>query len=403
MKYIMGLNRIIQSISMNLLKTFYFPLQMSEFIDKRLSCNIACLFITNSLHINTFIQTRGIIMHFKKLLYSFIMGILALALAACGGDESSTSGNNASAEGETRVFKIAHVVQENHVWNVTAQKFGEELRKLSDGRFDIEIHPASTLGTEADMVQQLETGAIDFGFMTNAYMSTRQDSLNAWFMPYLFGSLEEAVKMRESEPAKQILEELSSQGLVGLDFMFAGNRHVLMKDGFAESPKDLKGKKIRIIGSPAMQSYWEKVGAGPTAMPLNEVYTSLQTGVIDGIDIDLDALVTEKYYEVAKYLTLTNQMTFPTVIVMSKAVYDSLTPEDQEIIRTAMKNAVDWGVQEAIRREESNLQALKDAGIEVLEEIDPSKFQTVTNEVRNEFSKKSDIIKAFIEEAEGGK
>lgn len=136
-----------------------------------------------------------------------------------------------------------------------------------------------------------------------------------------------------------------------------------------------------------MQSYWEKVGAGPTAMPLNEVYTSLQTGVIDGIDIDLDALVTEKYYEVAKYLTLTNQMTFPTVIVMSKAVYDSLTPEDQEIIRTAMKNAVDWGVQEAIRREESNLQALKDAGIEVLEEIDPSKFQTVTNEVRNEFSK----------------
>ncbi|MFC5541782.1 MAG: TRAP transporter substrate-binding protein [Bacilli bacterium] len=342
-------------------------------------------------------------MSFKKLFFSFLIGGLVLALAACGSNDSSESNGNAGAEGETRVFKIAHVVQENHVWNVTAEKFGEELRKLSDGRFDIEIHPASTLGTEADMVQQLETGAIDFGFMTNAYMSTRQDSLNAWFMPYLFSSIEEAIALRESEPAKQMLEELNSQGLVGLDFMFAGNRHVLMTDGFAKSPADLKGKKIRIIGSPAMQSYWEKVGAGPTAMPLSEVYTSLQTGVIDGIDIDLDALVTEKYYEVAKYLTLTNQMTFPTVIVMSKQVYDSLSPEDQEMIRTALKNAVDWGVQEAIKREESNLQTLKDAGVEVLENIDTSAFQTVTDEVRNEFSEKSDIIKAFIEEAESNK
>lgn len=320
--------------------------------------------------------------------------LLGAVLTACG-----SSGNTNSNGEETKVFKVAHVVQESHVWNATAEKFGEELRELSDGRFDITIHPASSLGTEADMVQQLETGAIDFGFMTNAYMSTREESLNAWFMPYLFSDLEKATKMRGTEPVQQMLDSLSSQGLVGLDFMFAGNRHVLMTDRFAESPEDLKGKKIRIIGSPAMQSYWEKVGAGPTPMPLPEVYTSLQTGVIDGIDIDLDALVTEKYYENAKYLTLTNQMTFPTVIVMSKQVFDSLTEEDQEIVKTAMKNAVDWGIQEAIKREETNLQTLKDAGVNVLENIDTSKFQNVTDEVRNEYSS-NEIIKAFIKEAE---
>lgn len=345
-------------------------------------------------------------MKFSKYVFALMIGVLAVVLAACGGNNNASNSSDASsngntnAGGETRTFKIAHVVQESHVWNITAQKFGEELKALSNGRFDVQIYPASTLGTEADMVQQLETGAIDFGFMTNAYMSTRQDSLNAWFMPYLFSSLDEAVAMRDSEPAKQMLDELSSQGLVGLDFMFAGNRHLLMTDGFAESPEDLKGKKIRIIGSPAMQSYWEKVGAGPTAMPLTEVYTSLQTGVIDGIDIDLDALVTEKYYENAKYLTLTNQTTFPTVIVMSKQVYDSLSPEDQEIVKTALKNAVDWGIQEAIKREESNLQTLKDAGVEVLENIDTTKFQAVSDEVRKEFTDKSDIVKAFIEAAE---
>lgn len=342
-------------------------------------------------------------MKLNKLLLVSILSVLTLIIAACGGSNSSSStdGNGSASSGEeTRTFKIAHVVQESHVWNATAKKFGEELAALSNGRFNVQIYPASSLGAEADMVQQIETGAVEFGFLTNAYMSTREVSLNAWFMPYLFNNLEEAVAMRDSEEAKQMLDSLGSQGLLGLDFMFAGNRHVLMKDGFAETPEDLKGKKIRIIGSPAMQSYWEKVGAGPTAMPLPEVYTSLQTGVIDGIDIDLDALATEKYYENAKYLTLTNQMTFPTVIVMSQKVFDELSPEDQEIVKQAMKNAVDWGVQEAIAREASNLETLKAAGVEVLENIDTTPFQEVSDQVKKEFSDQSEIIKSFIETAE---
>ena len=339
-------------------------------------------------------------MKVKKYWLLLTLTILTIVLAACVESSDSTTGTGSSSNGSTegsRTFKIAHVVQESHVWNATAKKFGEELSNLSDGRLNVEIYPASQLGAEADMVQQIETGAIDFGFMTNAYMSSREDSLNGWFMPYLFNNLEEAVALRESEEAKQMLETLSSQGLLGLDFAFAGNRHVLMKDGFAETPADLKGKKIRIIGSPAMQSYWEKVGAGPVAMPLTEVYTSLQTGVIDGIDIDLDALVTEKYYENAKYLTLTNQMTFPTVIVMSQKIYDELPSEDQEIVKQAMKTAVDWGVEEAIKREASNLETLKAAGVEVLEKIDTAEFQAVTDQVRDDFSNKSEIIKSFIE------
>lgn len=333
-------------------------------------------------------------MKIKKFMLFMTVTMIVTILAACGGDEGESNGS------DSRTFKIAHVVQESHVWNATAEKFGDELSKLSDGRLTVDIYPASQLGAEADMVQQIETGAVDFGFITNAYMSTREVSLNAWFMPYMFSNLEEAVAMRESEEAKQMLETLSSQGLLGLDFAFAGNRHVLMKDSFAEDPADLKGKKIRIIGSPAMQAYWEKVGAGPVAMPLSEVYTSLQTGVIDGIDIDLDALVTEKYYENAKYLTLTNQTTFPTVVVMSQKVFDDLSPEDQEIVKKAMKTAVDWGAEEAIKREASNLETLKSAGVEVLESIDTTPFEAISNEVRDDFTKESEIIKAFIEAAE---
>lgn len=340
---------------------------------------------------------------FRRGLFASLMLIVVLALGACGGGEDKATEDSSestdSAEVSEKVFKISHVTQESHVWHKTAEKFGEELEKLSDGKMSVEIYPASQLGLEQDMIQQLETGSLDFGFLTNAYMSTRQESLNAWFMPFTFNNLEEATEMRTSEAAKEMLEELSSQGLVGLDFMFAGNRHILLNDGHVQSMDDLKGMKVRIIGSPAIQTFWEKTGAGPTAMPLPEVYTSLQTGVIDGIDIDLDALATEKYYESAENLTLTNHMTFPTVIVMGQPSYDALSPEEQEIVKEAMDNAVEWGVEEAIKREEENLNELKELGVNIAELEDVSSFDAVTKEVVEEYSSKSDLIKRFLEEA----
>ncbi|MGJ9386021.1 TRAP transporter substrate-binding protein [Salipaludibacillus sp. CF4.18] len=335
--------------------------------------------------------------------FTFLLTVVSalVVLVACGGSESAEVSGKASNSdgGNTYKFKVSHVVQESHVWHKTAVKFGEELDSLSDGRMSLEIYPAAQLGLEQDMVQQLVAGTIDFGFLTNAYMSTREISLNSWFMPFLFDDLEAGTKMRDSEETKAMLEELGSQGLLGLDVAFAGNRHILMKDGFIDSPKDLTGKKVRIIGSPSIQSFWEKTGAGPTAMPLPEVYTSLQTGVIDGMDIDLDALVTEKYYENAKYLSLTNHMTFPTIIVMSQVVYDKLSEEDQEIVKTAMTNAVDWGVKEAISREKSNLEELKNQGVEVKVMEDTSPFDVISEEVIKEYTDQSEIIKNFIETA----
>ncbi|GAB7386415.1 TRAP transporter substrate-binding protein [Bacillaceae bacterium] len=337
-----------------------------------------------------------------KSIFLLVFSALFL-LSACGGKSAAPAGNshgqgNSSASGQSYTFKLTHVTQPTHVWHKTAEKFNEELQKRSNGRMKVDIFPASQLGTEKDMMQQLESGTIDFGFMTNGYMSTRSESLNGWFMPFLFENLEQASKARETEAAKQMLKELEKQGLIGMDFIFAGNRHVLMKSGSVSKPEDLKGKKVRIIGSPAIQEFWTALGAGPTPMPLPEVYTALQTGVIDGIDIDLDALVTQKYYEIAKDLTLTNHMTFPSVIVMSKASYDKLSPEDQKIVTEAMKAAVDWGIQEAIKREKTNLEEVKAKGVNVVELTDKSGFNAVKEQIYKQYSEKNPIIKAFIEE-----
>lgn len=319
-----------------------------------------------------------------------------LLLTACSSGNQPSHSADPSA-GATYSFKLTHITQPTHVWHQTAEKFAEELKTRSDNRMTVEIYPAGQLGPEKDMVQQLETGALDFGLITNGYMSTRLESLNAWFMPFVFDNLEEATQARSSEPAKEMLKALDNQGLVGMDFMFAGNRHILMKQSIVSSPEDAKGKKVRILGSPAIQDFWTALGAGPTPMPLPEVYTSLQTGVIDGIDIDLDALVTEKYYENAKHLTLSNHMTFPSVVVMSKATQAKLSPEDQQIVNEAMKAAVDWGVQEAVARETKNLEELKTLGIEIQELKDISAFNQIKNDIQKKYAEKDPLIKAFLE------
>ena len=215
---------------------------------------------------------------FKFATFIALISSLVLVLAACGSNEKS------SGDGEVAnyTFKATHVVQESHVWHQTALKFGEELEKLSDGRMKLEIYPASQLGQEKDMVQQLETGSVDFGFLTNAYMSTRQESLNGWFMPFAFNSLEEAVALRESAPAKEMLTELSSQGLVGLDFAFAGNRHVLLKDGFVSMDMAQNILVVRTVSGMAMA-----VAAAIDALHFKEV-----VGCIAGDDTIMIAVRT---------------------------------------------------------------------------------------------------------------
>jgi tripartite ATP-independent transporter DctP family solute receptor len=318
----------------------------------------------------------------------------AMLLGACGKEDANGTAN---ADGNQTVsFKLTHVTQPTHIWHRTAEKFNEELQARSDGRMKVDIFPAATLGPEKDMIQQIGAGTIDFGIITNAYMSSTAEPFNGWFMPFLFEDLEAATKARDTEPAKKMLQELDKQGIVGMDFILAGNRHILMKDKNIEKVEDLKGQKIRIIGSPAMQDFWHGVGAGPSPMPLPEVYTSLQTGVIDGIDIDLDALNTEKYYEIAKSLTLTNQMTFPGVVMMNKAKLESLSAEDQEIVNAAMKAAVDWGMEEAVAGEVKNLDELKGHGITITELNNPESFNAIRDEVYEKYSK-DPIIKEFIE------
>lgn len=315
--------------------------------------------------------------------------ILSFVLSACGqgSQNQGSSGSSTPTEaGKTYTFRLAHITQPTHIWHKTAEKFNDELKARSNGRMELDIFPASQLGPEKDMVQQLETGTLDFAIISGGYLSTRSEGFNAWFMPFLFKDLEQAVQARNSEPAMNILKELDKQGILGMDYIFAGNRHIMMKNTTVTKPEDLKAKKIRIVGSPAIHDFWSAAGAGPTPMPLPEVYTSLQTGVIDGIDIDLDALMTEKYYETAKNFTLTNHMTWPGAFMANKAKFEAMAPEDQTIITEAVKAAVAWGSKEVVMLEKKNLKDLQTKNVTISELSDPGSFNVIRDDIYTKYS-----------------
>ncbi|WP_246625224.1 TRAP transporter substrate-binding protein [Fictibacillus nanhaiensis] len=330
-----------------------------------------------------------------QVILSFFLLLILLTSCNSGAKDSASSGD-ASANDKTYKFKLAHITPPSHMWHKAAEKFKEELAERSDGRIELEIYPSSQLGSEADMMQQIESGSVDFGFITAAYTSSRSPSFAAWFAPYAFKDLEEAHKARESEPAKKILATLDEQGITGLDYLFAGQRVMLFKDKQVKKPEDMKGLKLRVTPSPPMQDFYKSMGASTEGLPLPEVYSAVQTGVIDGMDMDLDAAITNKYYEVAKYGAVTNHMVWPAVAMVNSKTFEGMSEEDQNIVREALKAAADFAVETRSGQEEEFKKELADNGMEIYS-IDTDMFKPFIEEFDKKYGPTNPLIQEFID------
>ncbi|UFJ41087.1 TRAP transporter substrate-binding protein [Brevibacillus humidisoli] len=279
---------------------------------------------------------------------------------------------------------------------MAAEQFKEELDKRSDGRMKLEIYPSGQLGTEADMVQQIASGSVDFGFITAAYLSSRSPSFAAWFTPYAFKDLQAANEARDTEIAKKILGTLDEQGLVGLDYLFAGQRVMLFKDKHVTKPEDMAGLKLRVTPSPPLTDFYQSTGASTEGIPLPEVYSAVQMGVIDGMDMDLDATITNKYYEVVKYGAVTNHMVWPAVSIVNKSTFDKMPEEDQQIIREAIAAAANYSATTRAGQEEEFKKELSDKGMTIYE-IDPALFAPHMKSFDEKYGPTDPLIQEFID------
>lgn len=331
----------------------------------------------------------------------FILSIIAvLVLSACGsGDGGSEEASGSSSDGDggeqTYEFKLGHIAPPDHIWNEAAQKLAEELEDRSDGRMKMELYPGGQLGSDSDMVQQLETGSLQFAFITNAFLTSKSDAFSAWFAPYLFDSYEETLEASNSDVAKKILATLDDQGIKAMDYFFSGNRTMMFREK-VETPKDMNGLALRVTPSPALEDWYRSLGVSPESISLPDVYQSAQTGVIDGMDMDLDAAVTSNYNEVTGYGAVTNHMVWPSVMIINKELYEGMPEEDQKIVEESMAAASEFATMKRASQEDEFKKTLEERGME-LYEIDPALFEKYTKEFDEKYKAMDPLIAEFID------
>lgn len=249
-----------------------------------------------------------------------------------------------------------------------------EVKAKTNDRICIEVFPSSQLGEEKDSIEQTQFGVID---MVRASFGTFNDIVpvtQTFSLPYLFRSTEHMHNVLDGPIGDEVGKAFESHDLVALAYYDGGSRSFYNSQRPINSLADLKGMKFRVMQNDVFVDMMSALGANATPMPYGEVYSAIQTGVIDGAENNYPSYDTSGHAEVAKYYTLDQHLMVPELVAMSKITWDKLSADDQAVLREAGKNSAKverelWAAQE--KASEEKVLAL---GSQVVTEIDKTPF-----------------------------
>ncbi|WP_422124349.1 DctP family TRAP transporter solute-binding subunit [Planococcus sp. X10-3] len=323
----------------------------------------------------------------KKILGVFLVIGLSTALAACG-EDNANSNSDSTDSGEVTTLRLGHITNETDAWHLGAEKFAELVEEKTDGSVVVEIYPSSTLGNDRDLIEGLQLGSVDFALVAGV-LSNFYEPYSILELPYLFEDNDHLETVLYGDVGNQLKEDLLENAQIrGLEFWVRGPRMLTASKEVATA-EDLNGVKIRVPEIPASISAWEAMGSTPTPMAFGEVYSSLQTGVIDAQENPLALIESSKLNEVQDYLMLTNHVYGYVQLTMSDMAYQKLTSEQQVAVEEAAKEATEFENQLVYDLEEELLQTLIDGGMEVVEP-DLTTFSEKAISVHDEFADESE-------------
>jgi len=284
-----------------------------------------------------------------------------------------------SPPAQGREFRLGLITPPGHAWSTSAVAFGKALNIASNGRHSVTVYPSQQLGNEAQILQQLQTGAVDMAFLTVAEVSNRVPDFGAFYAPYLVRDISGAAALLRSEEAFSLLEQLPRRiGVFGMGYGMAGMRQILTRDK-TTALIELRGQKIRITPFAPIRDFYQLIGAAPTPMPLGSVYDALANGQVDAIDMDLELIVKLRYHELGSTTLLSNHMMFPMVGLVSARVWVRLDEEEQALIRKLMQAELDAIIDFYEAGEERFAQKLRETNVDV-KEVDRQFFGTVVED-----------------------
>lgn len=301
------------------------------------------------------------------------------------------------AQAAQKTYRIGYLLSLDSQLGAGGKAFAEEVRKRSLGHIAIEQEPNSNLGGEVDMLKGLQVGTVDIAIITGVAAPNIVPELGVFSIPFLFRDTAHAYAVFDGPIGRAYLEKFSEKGVVGLAWGESGQRHMTNSKRPISKASDLAGLKLRLPQSDVMLAGFKAFGATVSSLPFPQLYGALQSGQFDGEENPIATIQSGKFSQVQKYLSLSGHVYDPAVILVSKDLWNELSPADRVIFQDAARLAAKATRSFSAEAQKNGVTALRKDGMEITEQIDRASFVAALQPVMADYGKKfgADVIAAI--------
>ena len=271
------------------------------------------------------------------------------------------------AQAQTRTLKFATQNPKGHPLVTGMERFAELAASKSGGRIKVELFPGGVLGSDQANVSALQGGTLDMVVLNSGILASQVKEFGIYDFPFLFANPREADAVVDGAFGKKLHQALEAKGIVGLAYWELGFRNLSNSRRAVNRVEDLAGLKLRVIPNAINVDWVKALGANPTPLPFPELYAALDQKAVDGQENPNSVILANKFYEVQKFLTLSNHQYNPQSLIFSKKVWDGLSADERRVLSEAAVEAGKYQREVSRREASANLDALKKNGMQVSE------------------------------------
>ena len=252
---------------------------------------------------------------------------------------------------QARELRLGILTPNGHPWNRAALKVVDTLKAETNGRLSLTVFHSGQLGNEAAMLQQMQSGALDMGWIMAAELGSRVPAIAAITAPYVVDSTAKIAKLVRHPVAMKLFDVLPAEtGTIGLAWGITGMRAIFSAKDISKIA-DIKGMKLRINPTPAYRDFYQLLGAAPTPIPTPQVYDAMANGQVDGLEADLEFSWNQRFDKVSKVILQMNAIFMPVIALVSGRVWQAMPAGDRDIITRAVRAALNTQIDELAENE----------------------------------------------------
>lgn len=306
-----------------------------------------------------------------------IVGVLIVMMiaAACSNDEGKNKDEGAGSGSKEVTLQLGHALSEGTPASDAIEDMAKEIEDQTEGRVKFDIFPNSQLGSETEMLEQVQLGTMESAGIMIGSMQTLDQKMAIEDLPYMWKDIDHARDAYKGEFGDYLAGIMADQGMKKVGYLEWGFRHMTNNKQPIVTPEDVKGMKIRVAETKLRVDAFEEIKALPTVMAFSELYGALQQGTVDGQENPLANTIAPKFYEVQDYLSLTEHFYNTVMLVVANDTWDKISEDDQQVILDEAERIQDEVIVQNDEKEAEYLEELESNGMKINDDVDKEAFR----------------------------